>query len=123
MHHRNLQNMSNQSFGKHEKIRRKKDYANIYRQGKRSYSEHFTVITNFNQTGVNRLGIAVSKKVGNSVKRNRIKRLLREFFRLNKARLSASRDFVIIAKRSLPPLSYQDVNRELKAILISETDV
>ena len=115
--------MKPQSFGKRERIRRKKEFSDIYQRGIRRHSEHFTVILCNNQVGTRRLGVTVGKKVGNAVKRNRIKRLLREFFRLNKLRLSASRDMVIIAKKSIQlPLSYGDVERELEALLIKNTD-
>jgi len=78
-----LKDMKLHSFGKRERIRRKKEFADIYQRG------------------------------------NRIKRLLREFFRLNKERLSPSRDMVVIAKKSLQlPLTYSDVERELAALLI-----
>jgi ribonuclease P protein component len=62
---------------------------------------------------VKRLGITVTKKTGNAVKRNRIKRLIREFFRLNKALFPAGQDLVIMAKRDVPPLTYQEACREL----------
>jgi len=109
-------------FGKGERVRKKQDYARIYAQGMRRHSERFTIITCRNEAGIRRLGMTVSKKVGNAVQRNRIKRLLREFFRLNKSRLPASQDIVIIAKRGILPLTYGDVYRELGGRLIERTD-
>ena len=105
--------MEKKSFGKKERVRKRKNYLNIYQKGVRVHSSNFTVILNPNPSGEKRLGVAVSKKVGNAVKRNRIKRLLREFFRLNKDRLPDSRDMVIIAKKDVSSLKYQDVCLEL----------
>jgi ribonuclease P protein component len=48
---------------------------------------------------------------------------LREFFRLNKSRLPASQDIVIIAKRGILPLTYRDVCAELESRLMRKTDV
>jgi len=105
--------MEKQSFGKKERVRKRKNYLSIYQGGVRVHSNNFTVILNPNPSGEKRLGVAVSKKVGNAVKRNRIKRLLREFFRLNKDRLPDSKDMVIIAKKDVSLLKYQDVCLEL----------
>ncbi len=109
--------MEKQSFGKKERVRRRKNYLNIYQRGVRVHSNNFTVILNPNSSGEKRLGIAVSKKVGNAVKRNRIKRLFKEFFRLNKDNLPDSKDMVIIAKRDVSQLKYQDVCLELVDLL------
>jgi ribonuclease P protein component len=114
--------MKNQTFGKDERIRKRQDYLRIYQQGTRRYSERFTIITCRNESGITRLGMTVSKKVGNAVQRNRIKRLLREFFRLNKSRLPASQDIVIIAKKGILPMSYNDVCTELDSRLINTAD-
>lgn len=110
--------MVKQTFGKHERIRKRRDYLRVYQNGYRVNSKNFIIILSENRLGVKRLGLTVSKKAGNSVKRNRIKRLLREFFRLNKNRFPSSQDIVIIAKKSIPPLKYQDVCRELENLLI-----
>lgn len=115
--------METQTFGKAERVRKRQDYDRIYAQGIRRHSRRFTLILCPNPLGVRRLGVTVSKKVGNAVARNRIKRLLREFFRLNKSRLPASQDIVIIAKRGILPLTYRDVCAELGSRLIDRTDV
>ncbi len=56
-----------------------------------------------------RLGLAISKTYGNAVARNRMKRLLREAFRLNKAKLSAGVDLVFSARSSLSKPRYQTI--------------
>ncbi|MDD5712814.1 MAG: ribonuclease P protein component [Smithellaceae bacterium] len=114
--------MEKKTFGKHEKIRKRKEYKAIYEQGERGYSRNFTYITCTNPSGTRRLGITVSRKVGNAVRRNRIKRLLREFFRLNKAQLQEAQDIVIIARRNMPHLGYHDVLKELGGLLAKKAD-
>jgi ribonuclease P protein component len=117
--------MRKESFRPQERIRKKKDFDLIYRYGSRLYSKNFTVLLYQNpRTGSSailsdqrRLGVAVGKKVGHSVTRNRIKRLLREFFRRNKEQLPAGRDILIIVRKNASIRSYQDVCVELGNIL------
>lgn len=63
--------------------------------------------------GASRFGFSVSRRVGNSVVRNRVKRRLREFVRLNRSEFSAARDFVVIAKPGAANLSCAEISREL----------
>ncbi len=63
-----------------------------------------------------RLGLAVTRRLGKAVRRNRVKRLLREFFRRHKRELPA-RDLVIMAKPGAKALSYQQVTMELGRLL------
>ncbi len=114
--------MGKMTFGPQERIRKRRDYLNIYRQGTRASTPNFTIITLESPTGVKRLGITVTKKVGKAVKRNRIKRLLREYFRLNKSKLPPSRDIVIMARKGIPWMSYRDVARELDPLFITPAD-
>ncbi len=109
-------NMENKSFGKEQRIRKRSDYQSIYKEGARVHSKSFIVLVNPNCRGRTRLGITASKKVGNSVARNRIKRLVREFFRLNRDRLPVSTDIVVIAKKDISLLNYQVVCKELEVM-------
>ncbi len=105
------------SFKKEERIRRRSEFIRITKEGKKYYSPHFRVWISPNQLPYRRLGIVVSKKVGSAVKRNRLKRLIREFFRLHKEEFFKSSDFVIQAKEGADQLNFWEVAAELHAIL------
>lgn len=66
-----------------------------------------------NDTDKNRLGISVSKKVGNSVVRHRLVRLIRESYRLNEKMFNSGLDIVVIAKASARGKSYNEINSAL----------
>ena len=102
---------------KYERLRHRKDFDLAFRNGSRRQTKNFTIILRANGLEFSRLGVTVGKKVGNAVKRNRVKRYLREFFRLHKHKLPPSHDVVIIAKRDAATLAYQDVREELAAVL------
>jgi ribonuclease P protein component len=112
-----LRRMKRQSFGKNERILKRREFLAAYDQGKRISSENFIILFNPNERGTRRLGITVSRKIGNAVRRNRIKRLLREFFRLNKDRFPPAKDIIIIARRNTSGKKYGEVSRELEGLL------
>ncbi len=74
------------------------------------------VIVKENEKGQNRLGITVSAKVGNAVVRNRIKRLLREFFRRHQGGSPGQQDIVIIAKNGAGELCSNKMAAELRGV-------
>jgi ribonuclease P protein component len=111
--------MKRDSFGRDERILKRNDFSVAYQQGKRLSSKNFIIYLHPNQTGTRRLGITVSKKIGDAVQRNRIKRLLREFFRLNKDRLPAGQDIVVVSRRDTSNKKYDEVRQELEGLLMS----
>ncbi len=114
--------MENSTFGKLERIDKRRDYLTVYQQGVRKHSEHLTCIVCPNPSGVRRLGITIIKKVGNAVTRNRIKRLIREFYRLHKPRLPAALDIVIMVKVRPALPTHHELKRELERLLIRTRD-
>ena len=112
--------MRHYSFPKRDRLLNRKDFVNLNRLGKRYHTKHFLVIVKENDTGINRLGVTVTKKTGNAVKRNRVKRLAREFFRLNKHQFSTGCDIVIIGKKNSFLLNYADIQEELGEIVLDK---
>jgi ribonuclease P protein component len=85
------------------RLSRSRDFDAVYRQG-RSVSTRFLVLYTFARDGDEgecRLGIAIPRKVGGSVVRNRIKRQLREIWRARLERLPQGADFVLVARPGL----------------------
>ena len=108
-------------FPKKERLLKRGDFVNLNRAGKRYYSKHFTTIIKRNKQGVTKLGVTVSKKAGKAVQRNRTKRLIREFFRLNKKHLPQGYDIVIVTKKNVCNLDLQTVQKELAKILLNKS--
>ncbi len=81
---------------------RRSDFRRITRQGPRVVTDYFLLFSDQRvDPGEPRLGITVTRRVGNAVRRNRIKRLVREWFRQRSHRLRG-RDLVVIARRDIP---------------------
>ena len=96
-----------------ESLKKNNDFQNVYRNGK-SYANRFLVMYVLkNDTEKNRIGISVSKKVGNSVIRHHITRLVRESYRLHEDMLNSGLDIVVIARTTARKASYHEVESAL----------
>lgn len=94
-------------------MKKNSDFLKVYRHGK-SYANRYLVMYVFeNQLKKNRFGITVSKKVGNSVVRHRVTRLIRESIRLKESEFLEGYDIVIIARNTAKGKKYQDVESAL----------
>ena len=92
-----------------ESIKKNDEFKTVYECGK-SYANRYLVMYILkNDREKNRLGISVSKKVGNSVVRHRIARLLRESFRLNDEKFHSGWDIVVIARAGAKGKNYSDI--------------
>ena len=78
------------------------------------HSRHFVILLHPNQLPHPRLGVTVSKKVGNAVVRNSIRRRVKEIFRLHKSWFPAGQDIVIIAKRRAAQATYDELLPDLR---------
>ncbi|HIT91165.1 MAG TPA: ribonuclease P protein component [Candidatus Merdenecus merdavium] len=97
-----------------ESLKKNKDFQIVYKQGE-SYANRLLVMyVRKNGMTNNRLGISVSKKVGNSVIRHRITRLLRESYRLNESSFVKGIDIVVIARVTAKGKSYIEIESAFK---------
>lgn len=79
-------------------LNRNEQFLKVYKKGKRTYHKYFTLYLMPNRTETNRLGIRVGKKLAKAVKRNRLRRLIREVYRLSEDDFKIGYDVVIVAK-------------------------
>ncbi len=77
-----------------------KDFRRLYYRGKSCVAKTVVVYAMKNRTSTNRVGITCGKAIGKAVVRNRVKRLMRESYRLMEQNLPVGYDFVIVARRS-----------------------
>ncbi|HHT9106759.1 MAG TPA: ribonuclease P protein component [Candidatus Wujingus californicus] len=105
-------------FTKTEHLTKKKEFEKVFNEGKEFKSNRIIFYVAANNFQHSRLGLVVSKKMGNAVRRNRIKRLFREAYRLNKHLLTAHVDIVAIPKYIFSPeLKLYDIEEEFKKLL------
>jgi len=79
-------------------LRKTGEFEEVYKQGKRLYGDGFTVVFKKNSFGHNRLGISIHRHLKGAVKRNRLKRIIRESFRLNRGIYPDNADIVFAVK-------------------------
>ncbi|MBP5184995.1 MAG: ribonuclease P protein component [Lachnospiraceae bacterium] len=94
------------------KIKNSSHYSFVYKNGKSLANRTLVMYILKNDTDINRIGISVSKKVGNSVVRHRLMRLIRESYRLNGNQLKTGYDIVVVARANAKGKDYSDISRD-----------
>ena len=94
-------------------IMKNRDFQTVYKKGKSYANKYLVMYLLKNNTEENRLGISVSKKVGNSIVRHRITRLIRESYRLQRDNFQNGYDIVIVARTVSKDKSYKEIESEL----------
>ena len=105
--------MGGYRFTKTQRLRKRAEFIWLSRHGKRIQTRYFLAGIMENTLPQSRLGVTVSKKVGNAVTRNRIKRMVREHFRKNCDTLPRQWDISIIARKYASHLTNQQIPGEL----------
>ena len=96
-----------------ESLKKNSDFKNVYTHGKSYANKYLVMYVLENNIGRNRIGISVSKKVGNSVVRHRVTRLIRESYRLHENIFNSGLDIVIVARNSASSVGYFEIESAL----------
>jgi ribonuclease P protein component len=106
------------SLQREYRLKRRNDFRRIFREGQSFANRQFVVISLLREkAGPPRIGISVSKKVGNAVVRNRIKRRIKEVNRQWIHHIRLQTDMVIVARNSVTHLDYQQIKSSLHHLL------
>ncbi|MDR1831523.1 MAG: ribonuclease P protein component [Fusobacteriaceae bacterium] len=99
-------------------LKKDREFQLIYNQGKKTFGYYSLIFFLKNSSNTKNCGFVVSKKTGNAVCRNRIKRLYREYLRINDARIKNGYDLILVGKRiagqNIKSLSYDTLGRDLE---------
>jgi len=96
-----------------ESLKKNHQFQFVYKNGKSYANKYLVMIIKENGLDKNRIGISVSKKVGNSVVRHRITRLIRESYRLHESVFNSGLDIVVVARSTVAEAGYFEVESAL----------
>ena len=102
---------------KNFRVKREKDFKAIFKDGMSFANRKFVVYQLENQQNHFRVGLSVSKKLGNAVTRNQIKRRIRHILQSVKGSLVEHVDFVVIARKGVETLEYAEMEKNLLHVL------
>ena len=100
-------------FSKNMRLRKRGDFLRVQRLGRRVHSQAFLGLVLLGTSRRARLGITTTKRLGNAVKRNRVRRLVREAYRRGLMRIPDETDLVVVAKQRAAWLSSADLFQDL----------
>lgn len=93
-----------------ESLKKNSDFQKVYRRGSSYANKYLVMYVIKNNTKQNRIGISVSKKVGNSIVRHRLTRLVRESYRLSEERIKTGLDIVVVARANAKGKSFKEID-------------
>ena len=96
-----------------DSLKKNDDFKNVYKKGKSYANKYMVMYVLKNNKEVNRIGISVSRKVGNSVVRHRVTRLVRESYRLHENIFNSGLDIVVIGRNNAKSASYAEIESAL----------
>ncbi|MHB8130962.1 MAG: ribonuclease P protein component [Mobilitalea sp.] len=96
-----------------ESLKKNEEFKEVYRAGKSYANKYLIMYVKRNDGNTNRLGISVSKKVGNSVVRHRTTRLIRESYRLSEDSFLSGLDIIVVARVGAKGKDYSEIESAL----------
>lgn len=96
-----------------ERLRKNAEFVRVYREGRSKADANLVLYFLANGAGQTRCGVSVSKKVGNSVVRHRVKRLVKEAFRLHRGDIADGYDLVVVARHAAKGKPYREIAHSL----------
>lgn len=96
-----------------DSLKKNSDFQNVYKNGRSKANRYLVMYVLENPLSTNRIGISVSKKVGNSVVRHHLTRLIRESYRLQEEMFNSSLDIVIVVRNQAKDCSYHEIEQAL----------
>lgn len=96
-----------------ESLKKNRDFQLLYKEGKSRANRYLVLYVKENGLEKNRLGVSVSKKVGNSIVRHRITRLIRESYRLHEDMFNSGLDMVVVTRKNAVNCSCQEITSAL----------
>ena len=103
--------------GRFQSLKNNRDFQRVYRQGRSRANRTFVMYLLENDRGENRVGISVNKKVGNSIIRHRVTRVIREVMRLHWGDVAVGYDIVVVARKPAIDSGYDKYERALLHLL------
>lgn len=97
-----------------DRIKQRRDFRRVQGSGVRAHTRHFLLTLAPSAHGPGRVGVTVTRKIGNAVARNHVKRVVREVYRRNRDLFPPGVDVVFIAKRGAPQIDYATLREEVR---------
>lgn len=106
-------NTGSAGYGKRIRLRQRAEYLNVYRNGRSVHAKGLVLFWLPNETDTTRVGLTASKQIGKANIRNRMKRRLREIFRLNRHLIKPGYDLVVNVRQLMVRLDYRQTENSL----------
>ena len=104
-----------------KKIKNSKEFSLVYNNSKKIYTKYAIVFVRNNENEEQRFGFVASKKTGNAVQRNRIKRLFKEFVKTHKNKFRENTDYIFVGKsvlkENIKNLKYKDIEKDVIKVI------